>query len=602
MNFWPFISIFVSLVLILLFRRIDKRIINFNKFKKYAEKLSSDFNIFFNQKKEDIFESIHDLDSALKKAAQVLAKIEMADVSLKSNYGEIQNKRDELITIRSELAELTNVKKDISAEISKIEKNLPPLKKLSKRIRKMGVDVVRNEKALKNASTILPGIEKKAREETEKVLSEAGRRVLVQAKELFAPIIKEYSESLEFLKSSHGSVVGKFRKELQQSTDLVDRRLEELNSSIAVCESKITSFESDTVGSLREKITELDSAVIEVNRKIEKAERESIRTFLKKAEDEYKNYANLLEKTQSAYKGNLFMKIEERAKDLSTYIARLEGRVQNLLDDVKKETDRYGDVLHLKIKTHEGEADILKNRIIAGINEEANKGLLKIKPIASEMNEKLLAYKEEFSSILGQVKAEYKSRKETMDNEIISFKEGIEQHKVSIINQIDSRVRDTARKLTEVNNRLEEGIREATDDVGRTLRVQIKEYEESITSLDGSIGDLQIIANTGQEMIEKRIETVFRNYQPDIEDKIKKLKQATEESFSAEREKLVQRIDDIISVTKVELDNREQEIKGLLSTIEVTINSSGEELQKHEDLIKENVEMFKIDARQELLR
>ena len=96
MNFWPFISIFVSLVLILLFRRIDKRTINFNKFKKYAEKLSSDFNIFFSQKKEDISESIQDLDNALKKAAQVLAKIEMTDVSLKSNYGEIQNKKDEL--------------------------------------------------------------------------------------------------------------------------------------------------------------------------------------------------------------------------------------------------------------------------------------------------------------------------------------------------------------------------------------------------------------------------------------------------------------------------------------------------------------------------
>ena len=73
MNFWPFITIFVSLVLILLFRRIDKRIINFNKFKKYAEKLSADFDVFFRQKKEDISESIQDLDSALKKAAQVLS-------------------------------------------------------------------------------------------------------------------------------------------------------------------------------------------------------------------------------------------------------------------------------------------------------------------------------------------------------------------------------------------------------------------------------------------------------------------------------------------------------------------------------------------------
>ena len=286
MNVWPFITIFVSLVLILLFRRIDKRIINFNKFKKYAEKLSADFNVFFNQKKEDISESIHDLDTALKKAAQVLARIEMTDGSLKSSFGEIQNKRDELNAIKNELNELTAVKKEITGEINKIEKNLPSLKKLSKRIQKMGFDIVRNEKALKSASDMLPSIEKRAREETERVLSEAGRKVLEQAKELFAPIVKEYSESLEFLKSSHGSAAGKFRQELAESVELVERRLEELNSSIEVCENKISSFESDTIDSLRDKTTELDSSIIEVNRKIEKAERESIRTFLKKAEDE----------------------------------------------------------------------------------------------------------------------------------------------------------------------------------------------------------------------------------------------------------------------------------------------------------------------------
>ena len=51
MSYWPFVTIFVSLILILFFRRLDKRTINFNKFKKYAEKLSEDFNLFLGKKR-----------------------------------------------------------------------------------------------------------------------------------------------------------------------------------------------------------------------------------------------------------------------------------------------------------------------------------------------------------------------------------------------------------------------------------------------------------------------------------------------------------------------------------------------------------------------
>lgn len=138
MDFWPFICIFVSLVLILFFRRIDKRTINFNKFKRYAEKLSADFNIFLTQKKEDFSDSIHDLDGALKKAAQILAKIEMADSSLKSSYANAEDEKDELENIKNELEKLKEMKEDISSEIVEIEKNLPSLKKLSRRISKNG--------------------------------------------------------------------------------------------------------------------------------------------------------------------------------------------------------------------------------------------------------------------------------------------------------------------------------------------------------------------------------------------------------------------------------------------------------------------------------
>lgn len=333
----------------------------------------------------------------------------------------------------------------------------------------MGIEIAENEKALKNTASMLPAIEKRVQEQTDKVLEDVRSNVLKEAKGLFVPVIDEYRASLELLKSTLSDELKRFKGEVQDHTGLVYQKIDELNSSIEACGSKLTSFESETIISLKEKIAELDSALNETKRKIEKTEKESVRVFLKKAEDEYNNYINVLENSQAAYKGNIFQKIEERAKDLSTYVTRLEGRVQNLLDDVKKETDKYGEVLNLKIKTHESEADALKSRIISEINEEANKNLLLIKPIASEMNEKLLAYKKEFATIFGHMESGFKGHKETIDKEITLFKEELDQQKSIIINQIDTRVKDTGRKLTEVSARLEEGIREATDGVSKNL-------------------------------------------------------------------------------------------------------------------------------------
>ena len=71
MNLWPIITLFGSLILILFFRRIDKRIINFNKFKKYAQKLSDDFTEFLSHKKDELSHLMKELEHTIENASKV---------------------------------------------------------------------------------------------------------------------------------------------------------------------------------------------------------------------------------------------------------------------------------------------------------------------------------------------------------------------------------------------------------------------------------------------------------------------------------------------------------------------------------------------------
>ena len=54
MSYWPIVTVVISLILILFFRRLDKRLINFHKFKRYSDKLMADFEEFLKQRKEEL--------------------------------------------------------------------------------------------------------------------------------------------------------------------------------------------------------------------------------------------------------------------------------------------------------------------------------------------------------------------------------------------------------------------------------------------------------------------------------------------------------------------------------------------------------------------
>ncbi len=150
MSYWPFVTIFVSLILILFFRRLDKRTINFNKFKKYAEKLSEDFNLFLGKKREELKSQMGELERVVARAEALLDSIESSRDNLGKTSVQLQSERIELEGVKRELEKLKGLKQEVSEEVSTLRKSLPSLKPLSKQVDKITIDIAENEKALKS--------------------------------------------------------------------------------------------------------------------------------------------------------------------------------------------------------------------------------------------------------------------------------------------------------------------------------------------------------------------------------------------------------------------------------------------------------------------
>jgi len=600
--YWPYITIFVSLLLILFFRRIDKRNLNFHKFKRYAEKLASDFGAYLDGKKEDLKGGIQDLEKAVSRAEKMLERIESVQQSVVEKHAELHNERVELETTRRELEKLKSLKTEIANEVARLAESLPSMKTLSKRVEKLDIEIAENEKNLRNATAVIPNIEKRVREKSEQAIMDVTDRILEEAKNVFSPISDEYRQSFEMMRESQQQELDRFRKETSGVLNQTNRNMSELTEAIDECRNRIHEVESGTLEGISGRLGELEEAVEGARTRIESIEGETTDAFMKRAEEEYGRYVARLEEKQTVYRDDIFKDIEEKSKDLSSYIARLEGRVQTLLDDVKKETDGYGENLKLEVKARESAAEELKERIISEIGDEANRNLLLIKPIASEMNEKLQAHRKEFGAIYKEIQSRITSQENFIKTEINNFKTRVELEKKSIFDGLGSQLHEARAAIAAMNAKIEEGVSSATDTVKRGFVQKLREYESEIRALEGRIGDLGNIARTGQKMIEERIDTVFQNYKPEIEQKMQSLQKETEAFFEQHQNRIVQKIDGIIEQTDTELNEKKEELKSFLEEMEREVNSSEEKLGTHEKEIIDNINSIRAEARDELVR
>jgi DNA repair exonuclease SbcCD ATPase subunit len=602
MSYWPFVTVFISLILILLFRRLDKRIINFHKFKRYADKLMTDFSQFLKERKQELDKGLQDVENAVQRATALIERIEEAGETLKDRSLNIERERGRLQGLKGELDRLGTMKAELESEVKELETSLPSLRKLSGRIKRIGIEAAENEQVMRNVSALIPSFEKRVDDRTQKAIEDVTDAVVEEAKGIFSPLLQEYRFSLDQLQRSHEEELGKFKRSSSDVVREAGGKVDELMRLIGDLDNRIVRVGDDRIAPLEERVVGMASVLEDTKEKIEAMEGETTQKYLLKAEEGFKDYIKKMEEYTESLKENLFGVVEERGKDLSTYITRLEGRVEGLLADIKKETDKYGEVLELQAKAQESEQDILKSKIIAEINEEANRNLVLIKPVVSEMNEKLVSYKREFSSILEEVKSLLDNKKKAIDEDIEGFNREMVSHKEAIVGELDIRMSELKEKLLSVGEQLSRSVDSATKEVSEGFSLRLDEYERRVVALEGSIGNLRDIARTGQRMIEERIEKVFFDYSPEIEAKIKNLKQVTEDLISQQKELIVQQIEEIVKRVEGELDGREKQIEALLEQVGESVRTSNENLRKQETSLMESVDRIKLDAREELVR
>ena len=135
----------VVIIIVILFRMLDRRNRSLEKVKRFSEKLKEEISVFIKEKTVEVNDIAMDLDLNLKKSREVLKRILSFEEALKNKEGDFKNMKLTVDNYAGTLDELV-------AMSERVDENLKRIKDESVFIDNVGVEV-------KNISTRITKLE-----------------------------------------------------------------------------------------------------------------------------------------------------------------------------------------------------------------------------------------------------------------------------------------------------------------------------------------------------------------------------------------------------------------------------------------------------------
>ena len=111
----------VVIIIVILFRTLDKRNRSLEKVKRFSDKLKEEISVFIKEKTVEINDIAVDLDLNLKKSREVLKRILTFEEALKAKEGDFKNMKATVDNYAGTLNELVAMSGRVDENLSRIK-------------------------------------------------------------------------------------------------------------------------------------------------------------------------------------------------------------------------------------------------------------------------------------------------------------------------------------------------------------------------------------------------------------------------------------------------------------------------------------------------
>lgn len=586
------ITLLVVLIILALYRQLDKNNRSLEKIKRYSDKIKEELDIYVDEKTVEVKNFAIDLEVHHKTGKEILSRIQSLEEQLDSKAGHVEKLYEKINGYDKVLNELNTMTLKVQENLNRLHEESEFVDKVGKRVKDAGLSVMQLEKSLteikkdfskqnlKDLQTIRALVAKDTKEYVSK-LHKTIENSSIRIKELEDVVSKFEARKDVMVREAVDTMSGNFDEQIYRA----EQAGEQLESSFREHIDKVLNEKAHQTDSLKE---EMDSLITELS-------------------------------SQMNEKSDLFNRmLEDFTRDVNSIKSDYTKSLQNTAARGRKLEDEAFDTLKEDINTR--------------IETERKEFSKQLEEVRNSLNEDFSQFQNTFSSYMQSTDTKYKTNLTdfndfeqklrtkflNMEKNISDYEEGI-TYRFSRIEEIGSDLDDLDKNLRSAMDRTAFRIEEEFSAYEKDLEGQREGYKQkfnsemeeialSLSSLENELNDLKTRAyeNVSQKLkifeddffanLQTRnieMEEKFLEWQKNMDQSLVDLSAQTSNDLELARKKnneeLQQRFQELRSKIFSQHDKFEEKVSSFQMSIEERLKESDSSIETVTNEIKNDI-------------
>jgi chromosome segregation ATPase len=537
----------VVVIIVILFRILDKRNRSLEKVKRFSDKLKEEISVFIKEKTVEINDIAVDLDLNLKKSREILKRILTFEEALKAKEGDFKNMK---LTVNKYAGTLD----ELVAMSERVDENLKRIKDESIFIDKVGSEVKNISARITKLETALDTTLAKSNEKNKTELDKIRKKLL----------------------------------------DTHRDNIEELENSLNTMENRVTN--------IHEYVKKLEERRGEVLKTAEKAYHELLARLDEEISKKRKQGTKDLSEEIDSLIGQAVENREQITRELESMLAETHDTVKNLdeeftfkIEDFKEQYAQIEKMYHEQLEKAAVRGETFNDEVFAqlkaSIDKKAKSQAKEVLEYFNKVSSDLDVKKKEIGEMFGVLRSDANVWHVELDKQMKDLHRQIAERLKGLEAEITYNMNDY---LTQAKETQEHATAEM-DDFVKAVEQRLGEYEEELTYKFRKLED----ANVDIEALEKSL----RTYMDSITSKIKTDFNGFTKLMEDERMAQKVKADEELQQINSEIENIEAEVNGLKAkayenvseNLKILENDFFTNLKERSETIQNRLESFQED-------
>lgn len=480
------ITILIVLIILALYRQLDRNNRSLDKVRRYSEKITSDIEEFVDHKTQEMKNLAIEIDVHQRTGKEVLKRISNIEEGFSSKASEIDQ-------INSRLHEYEKAINELAGMTGKVDENLKRLHQESEFVDKVGKRLKDAQVRMAQIEKSIPQINEKFAVENEKELEQLRRELFSEVERQSAVVLDGIAQGRDSLDDYTAHIDALEQKREAAAAETMREVSAKLDNLLDGADEKLRDLNDDFSASLDSLLASSEGKRAEFTRQIENSEN-SFRVHVEEIGDilgnklvTFKDNINSLEETyqqnlkESAEKAKLleddvFMSlkayIEERSRDTRK-------QINNVFEELKKNTIVYRSDIDNSFGESQSEITVWRTKL----RKELDDG-------TADISGRLSAMDEEFSSQLASLKPRTEKMLSEIEEESRAMIEGTKGDVFRRVEDMISTVNEKESKLSEFEENL----------------------AYKLTRIEELTSDIDLLENNLRQMVDKAVEDVSSGF------------------------------------------------------------------------------------------